>query len=328
MKCKQFCVRSTIQILEFQDRTPTALGAVMRKKYDRVYQFRITLQGIRPPIWRRIQVPKNYTFWDLHVAIQDAMGWLDYHLHEFRMVYPSTGLRVNIGFPDEDFGTEVLPGWEEKIAEYFSVENRPADYIYDFGDGWKHNMRLEKTLPREADRAYPTCVKGKRACPPEDCGGIWGYQHFLEAIMNPAHEEHEEMLRWAGGKFDPEHFDVREVTFDDPDERYRIAFEWPEELIELASSDQPGETTGGGGHARVGISSADGQSVRGQKAKSREWDDFAIPARSFYANERDKTKENWFLYELSNAVYDELFYSASIAMKYSEEERLQVAVKL
>jgi hypothetical protein len=196
----------------------------MKKKYDRVYQFKIALRDIKPPIWRRIQVPETYTFWDLHVAIQDAMGWSDHHLHEFEMVNPSTGLKVNIGIPAEVFAREILPEWKQKIADYFSMENRSADYVYDFGDSWEHKIRLEKILPREKNINYPVCIKGKRACPPEDCGGVWGYEGFLEAIKDPNHEEHKEMLEWVGGEFDPEHFDANEVIFDDPDKRRKIAF--------------------------------------------------------------------------------------------------------
>jgi len=100
----------------------------MKKKYKQVYQFKITLKDSKPPIWRRIQVPETYTFWDLHVAIQDAMGWIDYHLHEFELENPSTGLTVNIGSPNEDFGEEVLPELKQKIADYFSMENRTSGY--------------------------------------------------------------------------------------------------------------------------------------------------------------------------------------------------------
>lgn len=199
-------------------------GIVIRKRFNEVYQFKITLRGGKPPIWRRIQVPKTYTFGDLHVAIQDAMGWGDCHLHEFEMVRPSSGLEVNIGSPDEDFSREVLPEWKHKIADYFSMENRSADYLYDFGDSWEHKIELEKILPREKDVNYPICIKGKRACPPEDCGGIWGYMDFLEIITDPDHEEYQEMLEWVGGEFDPEHFDVKEVHFTDPDKRRQMAF--------------------------------------------------------------------------------------------------------
>jgi hypothetical protein len=195
-----------------------------QKKFDHVYQFKITLNEIKPPIWRRIQVPENYTFWDLHVAIQDAMGWLDYHLHQFEIVNPSYGMKESIGIPDEEFGDEVLPGWEQKIAKYFSPANKIAYYIYDFGDNWEHTVQLEKILPCEKNVRYPVCVEGNRACPPEDCGGIWGYHDFLEIIMDPGNEQYEEILEWVGGEFEPEAFNPAEVIFTDPVKRKKLAF--------------------------------------------------------------------------------------------------------
>lgn len=198
----------------------------MKKKFNQVYQFKITLKGAKPPIWRRIRVPEIYTFWDLHVAIQDAMGWEDYHLHQFEMIDPRKGEGVSIGIPSEDdigYGWKIFAGWRQRISNYFSLENKVADYTYDFGDNWEHKIELEKVMPREDGAKYPVCIKGKRACPPEDCGGIWGYEEFLEAIKDPKHEEHEEMLEWIGEDFDPEHFDAKEVNFDDPDKRKKIS---------------------------------------------------------------------------------------------------------
>ncbi|MCK4613418.1 MAG: plasmid pRiA4b ORF-3 family protein [Thermoplasmata archaeon] len=196
----------------------------MKKRFDHVYQFKISLKGAKPPIWRRIQVPETYSFWDLHVAIQDAMGWDDYHLHEFEIVNPSTGAKMRIGLPEGDYDEEVLPGWKQKISHYFSMEKPLAGYIYDFGDWWEHRIRLEKIVPRDKDIDYPICIKGKRACPPEDCGGISRYYEFLETIKDPENKEHEDMLEWVGGGFDPERFDPEEVGFDDPAARRRIAF--------------------------------------------------------------------------------------------------------
>ena len=199
----------------------------MKKKYNQEYQFKITLKGTKPPIWRRILVPETYTFWDLHVAIQDAMGWEDYHLHEFTLLSPKTGRKVKIGIPSDegaDFGWKVLADWNQKIAHYFSSDNSKADYVYDFGDGWEHSIKLEKILPRETGVAYPRCIGGKRACPPEDCGGIGGYAEFLEAIGDPANELHEDMLDWVGGSFDPDDFDPNDVEFEDPDSRFKLAF--------------------------------------------------------------------------------------------------------
>ena len=200
----------------------------MKKKFDQVYQFKIILSDIKPPIWRRIQVPETYSFWGLHVAITDAMGWADYHLHEFRMKEPSTTREVRIGMPDdddEDWGVMTLPDHKQKISKYFSIGNKKAEYLYDFGDGWYHDIQMEKIIPREKNTDYPRCIGGKRACPPEDCGGIGGYEHLLKIIKNPKHKEYKEMITWLGGKFDPEHFDTNEVRFDDPVKRRRLAYE-------------------------------------------------------------------------------------------------------
>ena len=190
---------------------------------ENVYQFKISLTGIEPQIWRQIQVPENYTFWDLHVAIQDSMGWWDSHLHSFTMKNLATGEKEEIGIPSDDFLDEmpILPGWEEKMADWFTEENMKVLYIYDFGDDWHHEVKLEKILPNEEGVKYPRCIAGKRACPPEDCGGVWGFSDFLEAVRDPEHEEHERMLEWIGGEYDPEDFDPKEVKFDNPKTRLK-----------------------------------------------------------------------------------------------------------
>ena len=191
-------------------------------------RFRIELQGIMPTIWREIDVPSSYSFWDLHVAIQDAMGWLDYHLHVFRVQHPNTSEVVEIGIPDEGLfedSLQALAGWETPVLSYLNEPGQRAGYEYDFGDSWNHQIILKEIVPREKDARYPLCVGGERACPPEDCGGIWGYEALLEVINDPAHEEHEEMLEWLGGQVDPEQFDSATVKFDDPKKRWQIAFE-------------------------------------------------------------------------------------------------------
>ena len=197
----------------------------MKDQFKKVYQFKITLEELDPPIWRRIQVPETYSFWDLHVAIQDAMGWTDSHLHQFEMMSPKTGEDVEIGIPDEEWEDEVqtLAGWEQKIADYFSSKNPTALYIYDFGDNWEHTVVLEEILPRAEKTEYPLCLEGERACPPEDCGGAWGYVDLLETISDPDGEEYEDTIEWLGGDFDPEYFDPVDVYFDDPEERRKFA---------------------------------------------------------------------------------------------------------
>jgi hypothetical protein len=197
----------------------------MKKKFARVYQFKITLKGIAPPVWRRIHVPETYSFWDLHVAAQNAMGWQDCHLHDFAVRNPNTRAKERMGIPDEDGELDILPGWKFDMADYFSKKNITAAYIYDYGDNWEHAVKLEKILPRDKQIKYPHCVDGERACPPEDCGSIHGYEQFLEAIMDPGHEQHEDMLRWAGEDFEPERFDPNRVTFDDPRKQWNRLWE-------------------------------------------------------------------------------------------------------
>lgn len=187
-----------------------------KKAFENVYQFKITLRNIRPPIWRRIQVPETYNFWDFHIAIQDVMGWTDSHLHGFRMKDPKRYVKVDIGFPNE-FSSEALLGWETAIADLFSIKNPRAEYIYDFGDNWEHLITLEKILPKEPGTRYPRCIKGKRACPPEDIGGVWGYEEYLEKLNNPDARDEDDHYY----DFDPEHFDCAEIAFDDPEERLK-----------------------------------------------------------------------------------------------------------
>jgi hypothetical protein len=190
-------------------------------------RFRVELEDISPPIWREIVVPSSYSFWDLHVAIQDAMGWLDYHLHAFRIRDPKTRGVVEIGIPlEDDFGDQtVLAGWQVPVLSYLSEPGSSASYEYDFGDGWNHRVLLQEFTDREKGAKYPQCTGGERACPPEDCGGPWGYQTLLEILNDPAHEQHEDMREWVGDHFDPEQFDPGRVKFDNPKKRWRIAFE-------------------------------------------------------------------------------------------------------
>lgn len=192
------------------------------------FLFRVELQNISPQIWREILVPSSYSFWDLHVAIQDSMGWLDYHLHAFRLQDPETGEALEIGIPDDEWspdGGRVIAGWQTPIRSYLNAAGQTVIYDYDFGDGWSHRIELREIVPLEPGARYPKCVGGERACPPEDCGGIWGYENLLEAISDPAHEEHDSILEWLGGEFDPERFDPATVKFDDPKKRWRLAFE-------------------------------------------------------------------------------------------------------
>jgi len=155
------------------------------------------------------------------------MGWLDYHLHQFRIHRAHVPEALEIGIPD-DYAVvgdpEVHAGWEVPITDLFYTVGDTADYIYDFGDGWRHEILLEAILLREDRRKYPRCIGGAHACPPEDCGGIHGYHRVLEVLANPDDDEHEEMLEWLGGKYDPQAFSAGKVKFDNPAKRWKAAF--------------------------------------------------------------------------------------------------------
>jgi len=196
-----------------------------------VYQFKITLNDVVPCVWRRLQVPATYSFWDLHVALQDAMGWLDYHLHAFRVRPKHKSRTTEIGIPDDECGDDkVLPGWEVPVVEHFSQPGQSVLYEYDFGDGWEHEVLLEGILLKEKGVKYPHCLAGDGVCPPEDCGGVQGYENLLEVLRQPDHEEYESTVTWLGKRakrYDPvapERFDPAGVHFDDPKKRWKVAF--------------------------------------------------------------------------------------------------------
>ena len=174
-----------------------------------IHQLKVTIKHIRPPVWRRLQVPGNITLAALHNVLQTAFGWTDSHLHQFVIG------GAYYGVPDPEDALWGAPVIDERRARLRDVVGRGAKtfvYEYDFGDGWEHQIAVEKVLPREQGVAYPRCVAGRRACPPEDCGGPWGYGSFVEAIRNPEHPEHEEMRDWIGGDFDPDEFDIDAVN--------------------------------------------------------------------------------------------------------------------
>jgi Plasmid pRiA4b ORF-3-like protein len=193
---------------------------------EHVCQFLIVLPKTDPLVWRRIQVPNDYTFWDLHVAIQDAMGWKDYHLHEFVLVDSKSRRVVRIGIPDDEMPDErpCLAGWKVPIARFLTYGVDPVRYRYDFGDDWEHTLEFEEVVQAD-DGGYPRCVAGAGACPPEDVGGIHGFAEFLRVIRDSRHPEHDSMLQWAGGRFDAEAFNPRSITFDNPRDRWKMAFE-------------------------------------------------------------------------------------------------------
>jgi Plasmid pRiA4b ORF-3-like protein len=180
------------------------------KQPAQVYQLKIALKNINPPIWRQVQVT-DCTLGKLHGVIQICMGWKHYHLHEFTIDGARYG---NPSQWQDDFGDEPEIGNERKVklSQLAGKEVKTFTYVYDIGDNWEHIIEVEKVLVPETGVRYPRCIAGERACPPEDCGGKWGYGNFLDAIKNPEHEEHKELMEWIGGKFDPEAFDIEAVN--------------------------------------------------------------------------------------------------------------------
>ena len=175
-----------------------------------IYQLKVTLLGTSPPIWRRLLVPADLTLAQLHDVLQAAMGWEDGHMHEF-----SIGRR-HFGRPNPDDRLRGMPPVEnERTVRLSSLLGRvgaEAVYTYDFGDGWEHGLVLEKRLSADPNTAYPVCTGGQLACPPEDCGGIGGFYDLLEALGDPAHEQHDELRDWVGDEYDPDAFSVDDVN--------------------------------------------------------------------------------------------------------------------
>jgi len=204
-----------------------------------IYHLRITLRDIKPAIWRRVAVPSDLTLGELHEIVQIAMGWCDCHLHQF-MLNDKTlkksreeiARMARHAEPDDifeacrgirmyvpkltPFGEETeMEGIDEDsvdLAEVFQNVKSKLIYQYDFGDGWEHTIEVQKVTEPKTGETYPLCVSGKRACPPEDCGGPWGYAELIEAIADPEHERHEELREWLDDEFDPDAFDIEEVN--------------------------------------------------------------------------------------------------------------------
>jgi hypothetical protein len=186
------------------------MAAKKRESPQEIYQIKVTLRGTTPPVWRRLLVPSDMTLGKLHQVLQIAMGWWDCHLHDFRIG------EEHFGMPDPDEDPMGLPPTiNERTVRLFNVlggRGAKAIYTYDFGDTWEHTVAVEKVLPPDPGVAYPMCTGGRRRCPPEDCGGPYGYHNLLKTLGDPANEEHESMLEWVGGSFDPEAFSVEEVN--------------------------------------------------------------------------------------------------------------------
>ncbi|MDD2345723.1 MAG: plasmid pRiA4b ORF-3 family protein [Bacteroidales bacterium] len=176
------------------------------------FQFKIQLTRLsKPSVWRRVLVPANYTFDELHSVIQISFGWEFSHLYQFSP--DGYGSHPIIALPDDEGWDEPdLDAGKTKLKTIFTSEKQTYVYIYDFGDDWIHKITLEKILTEKI--TSPKCLKGKGKCPPEDCGGPWGYMSLLETFNNPSHEEYHEIREWYGLN-EGETWDVNEFDMED-----------------------------------------------------------------------------------------------------------------
>ncbi len=179
----------------------------MTFKRPNAVQVRVTLADIEPPIWRRLVVPWTFHLGQLHLVIQAAFGWWNCHLHEFRIGGLSYGDPEQIGTPEVEGDARSFDETEVRLLDFGRGEHVGFLYVYDFGDGWDHTVAFERLLTLDPPPRVATCLDGARARPPEDVGGVGGYEGFLEILADPQHPEHQETKQWAGGHFDPEWFD-------------------------------------------------------------------------------------------------------------------------
>jgi len=170
-----------------------------------IYQLKVTLADVEPPVWRRVLVPGGYSLDRLHRVIQHAMGWQDYHLHSFDIG------GIQYGEPDPD-GELALRDELDTRLDAVATKGTRFTYTYDFGDWWEHEIAVEDVVPADPDERYPLCIGGARACPPEDVGGAYGYADMLVALADPEHSEHDRMVAWLGRRFDPEAFSGEVAT--------------------------------------------------------------------------------------------------------------------
>ncbi len=175
---------------------------------ESIYQLKVTLKGIRPPIWRRLLVSGGITLEYLHFIIQTAMGWDDCHLHDFQI----DGVRYAPDGADDFFDMDEQESETGVLLCQVADEGSKILYTYDYGDGWEHTITVEKVLPKDKEPHIPQCIKGRRACPPEDCGGPWGYENLLEILSNPKDPEHNDMSEWAPTNFAPEAIDFTTIN--------------------------------------------------------------------------------------------------------------------
>jgi hypothetical protein len=175
------------------------------KNLDKIYQIKVGLLEINPLIWRRFLIPANVTLHRLHLVLQDVMGWQNYHLYRFRIG------KKEYSTPDPDnelYELDFKNSFRVKLGNIIKEKGSIFLYVYDFGDGWEHQLLVEDIIERDPKKQYPLCLEGEYASPPEDSGGPDRYMKLLEIIKNPYHDEFQTIRTWLGKKFDPYKFDL------------------------------------------------------------------------------------------------------------------------
>ena len=176
-------------------------------KSKSIYRLKVTLEDTAPAVWRRLLVPADMNLAKCHHVLQEAMGWNDSHLHCFETWAGRYGM-VGIEEDTHDLKDER----RVKLVAVLPTKGARLLYRYDYGDDWEHVVELEDVLELDRRFQYPLCIGGACACPPEDCGGTSGYEELRRAIKSPKNEEHDSMLTWLGGYFDPAGFDANAVN--------------------------------------------------------------------------------------------------------------------
>jgi hypothetical protein len=183
------------------------MAARKKRATPKLYELHVELEDIQPRIWRKILVPGSIKLTKLHDLLQLVMGWNNSHLHSFQF-----GKRVFSGRPAELEDLNMLDGSRYTLEAVLDDLLSEFIYDYDFGDSWRHLIQPKLVSKPSSEWFYPLCIAGERAAPPDDVGGTPGYLEFLNAIGNPQHPEHEDMLIWIGGAFDPEGFDLNAIN--------------------------------------------------------------------------------------------------------------------
>ena len=179
-----------------------------RNRAATVHTLKVTLRSVKPPVWRRIEVESDVALDELSHIIELAMGWLGYHLHAFE----ADGVTYEQADRFEGFDREAREESDYRLSDVLTEVGTAMRWDYDFGDGWEHDIKVEAISPADPDATYPRCIAGRRACPPEDCGGPWGYQDLLDAIADKGHHRHRELIDWLPPGWDPAHFDPHETS--------------------------------------------------------------------------------------------------------------------